>query len=339
MLAVAIFAFFSRKKKEKLSPSSNDTSLTSKISQLKRNSTPTPLPAEQSRLNETSDKSLPLNCSDVKSINVQNDISKTITSNSPFDDHSSGDNSLTSLSLVSKITPVIYSASKLYSEDEQPFESTISLNYVEKRLLVDTVSENHSILPRQNNPRFQQLSLSPSARNFEDHYKDSIKDFSKAIEESKQNCLNENQACPHSKPSSDTAAAQKLSEEPACQHDALVCSSNHQSQTMGHSEYAEQGNWVKPIPISSDPSRDKGTKKVLLSWNATHAQNVQLCGSFNNWEQKLDLVKSDGSHFLNIYLPSGKHTYKFIVDGEWCYDFTLPNECDPSGNVNNIIVV
>ena len=36
---------------------------------------------------------------------------------------------------------------------------------------------------------------------------------------------------------------------------------------------------------------------------------------------------------------SGRHQYKFIVEGNWMHDPTRPTETDRDGNVNNVITV
>ena len=40
-----------------------------------------------------------------------------------------------------------------------------------------------------------------------------------------------------------------------------------------------------------------------------------------------------------IIFLSGKHQYKFIVEGNWMHDPTRPTETDVDGNVNNVITV
>ena len=48
------------------------------------------------------------------------------------------------------------------------------------------------------------------------------------------------------------------------------------------------------------------------------------------WGKKSTLIK---------YFASGKHQYKFIVEGNWMHDPTRPTETDKDGNVNNVITV
>lgn len=80
-------------------------------------------------------------------------------------------------------------------------------------------------------------------------------------------------------------------------------------------------------------------KETVFCWSATEATAVQVAGSFNDWKEKLDMKKRDGKYEIAVPLKPGKYTYKFVVDGEWCYDFVAPNEKDADGNVNNVIMV
>ena len=73
----------------------------------------------------------------------------------------------------------------------------------------------------------------------------------------------------------------------------------------------------------------------------TNAQKVVLAGSFNNWNEKeLVMEKMDYGWKYVIPLTSGKHHYKFIVDGQWIVD---PNnsikEYDNHGNINSVCMV
>lgn len=87
----------------------------------------------------------------------------------------------------------------------------------------------------------------------------------------------------------------------------------------------------------SHHSPQKEMTDVEFCWNASRANSVQLAGSFNGWQKKLDMTKEDEAWKVVIPLEKGRYTYKFIVDGEWCYDITKENECDNDGNINNIL--
>lgn len=52
-----------------------------------------------------------------------------------------------------------------------------------------------------------------------------------------------------------------------------------------------------------------------------NANQVFVSGSFNNWlKPGYPMQKKDGIWSAPVYLPAGKYTYKFVVDGEWILD-------------------
>lgn len=61
------------------------------------------------------------------------------------------------------------------------------------------------------------------------------------------------------------------------------------------------------------------TSFVLKGYS--RAQEVVLSGTFNGWDEQGYTMKKIGSAWtINIYLPPGKHLYKFLVDGNWVID-------------------
>jgi 1,4-alpha-glucan branching enzyme len=68
------------------------------------------------------------------------------------------------------------------------------------------------------------------------------------------------------------------------------------------------------------------------------AKTVVLAGSFNNWnEKKLQMTRSGDGWTATLPLYGGKHTYKFIVDGQWTTDPANPIiEDDGYGNKNSV---
>lgn len=51
------------------------------------------------------------------------------------------------------------------------------------------------------------------------------------------------------------------------------------------------------------------------------AQSVMVSGSFNGWSHTdYRMVYRDGEWVFPIYLQPGRHSYKFVVDGEWILD-------------------
>ena len=93
----------------------------------------------------------------------------------------------------------------------------------------------------------------------------------------------------------------------------------------GHSEFAGWAVQPKLVPT------------VIVY---SHGGNsVQLEGSFDNWTQRHVMQKSGKDFTLVKLLPPGMYQYKFIVDGQWKHDPTLPSIKDDQGNINNVLEV
>lgn len=69
----------------------------------------------------------------------------------------------------------------------------------------------------------------------------------------------------------------------------------------------------------------------------TDAMNVQLAGSFTNWEPAYQLHQmSPGVWTIAVPLPQGVHDYAFIVDGQrWVADPYAPRINDGFGGTNS----
>ena len=63
----------------------------------------------------------------------------------------------------------------------------------------------------------------------------------------------------------------------------------------------------------------KVLKKQIFHFTAPDAQSVLLVGDFTHWQQRaIPLQKEkDGVWVTTVALQPGKHTYRFLVDGEW----------------------
>ena len=78
-----------------------------------------------------------------------------------------------------------------------------------------------------------------------------------------------------------------------------------------------------------------------------NAQEVYLCGDFNQWNQDSHPMKrrKDGSFSATISLkPGQQYRYKFFVDGErwendWAAEAYIPNEHGSEDSVVNIEAV
>ncbi len=71
------------------------------------------------------------------------------------------------------------------------------------------------------------------------------------------------------------------------------------------------------------------------------AKKVILAGSFNAWNEKaIPLHRTESGWWTELPLSSGKHTYKYIVDGHWMTDPANPRtEHDLHGNENSVLFV
>ncbi|CAF0744789.1 unnamed protein product [Didymodactylos carnosus] len=84
-------------------------------------------------------------------------------------------------------------------------------------------------------------------------------------------------------------------------------------------------------PRNSNREKEKKTIPVVFRYPASPKdKEAQLIGSFTNWKELVQMVKSDNDFVTIVELPEGKHQYKFIIDGRWEYD---------SSDRNNVITV
>jgi 1,4-alpha-glucan branching enzyme len=68
--------------------------------------------------------------------------------------------------------------------------------------------------------------------------------------------------------------------------------------------------------------RSKKPKTQTFRYVAPGATSVLLVGEFTEWQQKAIVMEKekDGVWTTTLKLPPGKHSYLFIVDGQWCED-------------------
>jgi 1,4-alpha-glucan branching enzyme len=89
------------------------------------------------------------------------------------------------------------------------------------------------------------------------------------------------------------------------------------------------GQWIHdPNNNLREPDGHKGYNSTYFHHNYTFrlngypsAKKVVVAGSFNEWNEKqLVMQKAPGGWELDLYLGTGSHTYKFIIDGAWLLD-------------------
>ncbi|KAI0885703.1 carbohydrate-binding module family 48 protein [Annulohypoxylon maeteangense] len=76
----------------------------------------------------------------------------------------------------------------------------------------------------------------------------------------------------------------------------------------------------------------------LFKWEHP-ASEVYVTGTFDDWKKTEKLEKIDDRFEKTVTLQdaSKKIYYKFVVDGNWVTDHTVPKEVDESGNENNVL--
>jgi 1,4-alpha-glucan branching enzyme len=87
----------------------------------------------------------------------------------------------------------------------------------------------------------------------------------------------------------------------------------------------------------------KNTKRrVTFSLSAPMANEVSLCGDFNNWDAIAHPMKKDANRVWKktLVLAPARYEYKFLVDGEWRNDPKNDKTCPNSfGTQNNVITI
>ena len=102
----------------------------------------------------------------------------------------------------------------------------------------------------------------------------------------------------------------------------------------------QEGSTVEARKLALSPPSLAGNTTFKLKGHP-NARLVAVAGSFNNWNQSQYFFAKEGDGWVcRVELPAGKHTYKFIIDGDWITDPANPaTEEDERGNVNSVIVV
>ena len=95
--------------------------------------------------------------------------------------------------------------------------------------------------------------------------------------------------------------------------------------------------------MSGKKTRKKtGRKKIVFTFHAPEAVEIQVLGDFNRWDGKKHSMKkgSRGVWTKAMMLMPGTYEYKYKVDGSWKEDPTnLSNRMNPFGTYNNILTV
>ena len=92
------------------------------------------------------------------------------------------------------------------------------------------------------------------------------------------------------------------------------------------------------------PAEVKAPAKVPVTFRLPEfqANDVALCGDFNNWSPSTNPMKrqAEGCWEATVDLRPGRYHYKFIVDGEWIPDpLAEENILNEHGTLNSVIEV
>jgi hypothetical protein len=88
---------------------------------------------------------------------------------------------------------------------------------------------------------------------------------------------------------------------------------------------------------------DNSPGRVLLTWRWGCKRDVLVAGEFSDWRpQRMTYCPITRDHRLSVPITHmdsrGSFMYKFIVDGLWTCDGSLPMASDNSSNLNNVYV-
>uniref|UniRef100_V9LFU1 Protein kinase, AMP-activated, beta 2 non-catalytic subunit n=1 Tax=Callorhinchus milii TaxID=7868 RepID=V9LFU1_CALMI len=111
---------------------------------------------------------------------------------------------------------------------------------------------------------------------------------------------------------------------------------SHRSESVANSQSSKENEQPKILVDSTDdpnifhmqeskPDTDESVKSskqarpTVIRWTGG-GKEVSISGSFNNWHNKIPLIKSHNDFVAILDLPEGEHQYKFFVDGQWAHD-------------------
>lgn len=83
-------------------------------------------------------------------------------------------------------------------------------------------------------------------------------------------------------------------------------------------------------------------RETVFAIEAPHAQQVSVCGEFNDWKPGANPMQpaGDGQWKTKLALPMGRYQYKYVVDEQWCYDPDAPEAMpDGHGSLNSVVEV
>jgi 1,4-alpha-glucan branching enzyme len=112
-------------------------------------------------------------------------------------------------------------------------------------------------------------------------------------------------------------------------------------------KYIINGNWrTDPNNLLQMDDGAGNVNSVYFKYSHTFkltgyasAQRITVAGDFNKWDGNELLMEKRGNNWvLQMYLPDGKHLYRFLIDGKWITDPTnTAKENDENGTLSSIL--
>jgi len=81
---------------------------------------------------------------------------------------------------------------------------------------------------------------------------------------------------------------------------------------------------------------------VAFALDMPEATSVAVAGTFNNWSPDQTPMRRErsGKWKAVVFLPSGRHEYRFVVDGRWISDPAASETVGNSyGSTNSVLAV
>jgi len=100
---------------------------------------------------------------------------------------------------------------------------------------------------------------------------------------------------------------------------------------------------VKEAKRPASHSTVSATREVAFVLSSPEAQEVYLCGDFNQWiPSTLPMIRHGEDHWWEkrLVLEPGRYEYKFIVNGVWIHNPDAPeNVPNVHGSLNSVVEV
>lgn len=80
-------------------------------------------------------------------------------------------------------------------------------------------------------------------------------------------------------------------------------------------------------------------KRVYFRLQAPEAKEVEVLGTFNDWEARPLKKQKDGEWSTWTNLASGRYEYRFRVDGQWQNAPDVETVANEFGSENSLLIV